>query len=239
MAWVTRARSAIAIGSLAAVGALTYVRLYYGVDLTDESFYIAVPYRFALGARPLIDETNIVPQTPALLLYPFVKLWQSLIGLEGIVLYARHLHLLFSGTVALALFLSLRRILGDRPLSAVLAGSAIAFVPFGIHALSYNTFASGFFAAGCFLGAAWLWGGSRRSLVAAGTAHGLAIFAYPTFAIPVACFSRRSISCLAPARCEASDRLSYRLSPEPSRHSSSSCTTASERSTSWFGSMLT
>lgn len=39
--WVARTRLALAIGSLAAVAGLTYVRLYYGVDFTDESFYTA------------------------------------------------------------------------------------------------------------------------------------------------------------------------------------------------------
>jgi hypothetical protein len=200
-------RAALAVGSLAVVTALTYVRLYFGVDFTDESFYTAVPYRFVHGARPLIDETSLVQQTPGLLLYPFVKLWDSAVGLDGIILYARHLHLLFSLAVAFALFVSLRRILEDRSLSAVLAGAAIAFVPFGIHGLSYNTFSSGFFTAGCFLGATWLWGGGRRTLAAAGIAHGLAIFTYPPFALAVACFlvalwtmaRPRSLRALGPA----------------------------------------
>ena len=185
---VARARTAVAVGSLSAVVALTYVRLYFGVDFTDESFYTAVPYRFALGARPLIDETNIVPQTPSVLLYPFMALWKSIVGLDGLVLYARHLHLFFSATIAFALFISLRRILADRSFSAVLAGAAIAYVPFGIHGLSYNALAAAFFAAGSFLGLAWLYGGGRRTLTPSGVAHGLAIFAYPTFVLPVACF---------------------------------------------------
>jgi hypothetical protein len=88
----------------------------------------------------------------------------------------------------LLLFVALRRILGDRSLSAVLAGAAIAYVPFGIHSLSYNAFSAAFFAAGSFLGLAWLYGGGRRTLAAGGAAHGLAIFTYPTFALPVACF---------------------------------------------------
>ena len=205
--WLARARVALAIVSLAVVAALTYIRLYFGVDFTDESFYTAVPYRFVLGARPLIDETNIVQQTPGVLLFPFVKLWESVVGLDGMILYARHLHFLFSAAVAFALFVSLRRILGDRSLSAVLAAAAVAFVPFGIHGLSYNTFSTGFFAAGCFLGAAWLSDGSRRSLAAAGAAQGLAVFTYPPFALPVGCFfvalylnSRpRSLRSIAPA----------------------------------------
>ena len=37
--------------ALAAV-AFTYARLFRGIDLLDESFYVAVPYRWALaGAR--------------------------------------------------------------------------------------------------------------------------------------------------------------------------------------------
>ena len=119
--------------------------------------------------------------------YPFVALWHWLVGLEGIVLYARHLHFLFTAGVAAAVFVSLRRLLDDSFSSAVYATAAIAFVPFGIHALSYNTFASGFFTAGCFLGAAWAIRGGRGFLVGAGCAHGLAIFTYPPFVLPVAC----------------------------------------------------
>ncbi len=106
-------RSGLAIAAVVVVAGLTYGRLYYGVDFTDEAFYVAVPYRFVLGAQPLVDETNIVQQTPALLLYPFVALWNWLVGLEGIVLYARHLHFLFTAGVAATVFVSLRRLLDD------------------------------------------------------------------------------------------------------------------------------
>lgn len=180
-------RSRFAIAAVVAMAGLTYGRLFYGVDFTDEAFYVAVPYRFVLGAQPLVDETNIVQQTPAVLLFPFVALWHWLVGIEGLVLYARHLHFLFTAGVAASVLVSLRRLLDDSVSSAVYAAAAVAFVPFGIHALSYNTFASGFFTAGCFLGAAWAIRGGRSFLVGAGCAHGLAIFTYPTFALPVAC----------------------------------------------------
>ena len=148
-------RSRLAIAAVVVAAGLTYGRLYYGVDLTDEAFYIAVPYRFVLGAAPLIDETNIVQQTPVVLLYPFVGLWHWLVGIDGLILYARHLHLLFTLVVGFAVFASLKRLLDDAISSVVCAAAAVVFVPFGIHGLSYNTFASGFFTAGCFLGAAW------------------------------------------------------------------------------------
>ena len=181
-------RTRLAIAAVVVAAGLTYGRLFYGVDFTDEAFYVAVPYRFVLGAQPLVDETNIAQQTPALLLVPFVALWHWVVGVDGIVLYARHLHFLFTLGVAAAVFVSLRRILRDPASSAVYAAAAITFVPFGIHGLSYNTFGSGFFTAGCFLGAAWSLRGSRRLLVAAGCAQGLAIFTYPTLVLGVACW---------------------------------------------------
>ncbi len=44
--------------------ALGYWRLFYGVDFTDEAWYVAVPYRFVLGGTPYVDELS-VPQTTA------------------------------------------------------------------------------------------------------------------------------------------------------------------------------
>ena len=34
-------------------------RLYFGVGVGDESLYVAIPYRFAIGDRPFLDELNI------------------------------------------------------------------------------------------------------------------------------------------------------------------------------------
>ena len=137
-----RARTAVAFGSLSAVVALTYVRLYFGVDFTDESFYTACPIPIRPRSPPADRRDEHRAADTGSAPYPFIALWESLIGLDGIVLYARHLHLFFSGAVALALFFALRRILDDRSLGAVLAGAAIAYVPFGIHGLSYNVFAA-------------------------------------------------------------------------------------------------
>lgn len=180
-------RGPFAIAAAVVSAGLTYGRLFYGVDFTDEAFYVAVPYRFVLGAQPLVDETNIVQQTPGVLLYPLYALWHAIAGSDGIVLYARHLHFLFTAGVAALLFLSLRRLRFDAASSLVLACTAVVFVPFGIHGLSYNTFGSGFFTAGCLLGAAWTATGSRKLLVASGFGHALAVFTYPTLVPAVIC----------------------------------------------------
>jgi hypothetical protein len=167
---------------------LTYARLFFGIDFTDDSFYTAVPYRFATGARPLIDETNLAQQTSGLLLYPFVKVYLAVFGLHGIMLFARHLDFVFSCLVAMCIFFGLRSTLSDVWVRATIASTAVAFVPFGIHNLSYNRFGSGFLTAALFLGLAWLSTGNGPYLAASGVLHGLAVFAYPPLAFAVACF---------------------------------------------------
>ena len=86
---LTTAAVAVALVALA----LTWRRLFLGIDLSDEGFYVAVPYRMALGARPFIDEMSML-QTAEFFVYPFVKLYVWLTGgADGIVLFTRHLYL--------------------------------------------------------------------------------------------------------------------------------------------------
>jgi len=178
-------RIVAAVGAVTVVG-LTYWRIWYGVDLTDESFYVVLPWRFAGGARPFVDETTVVQQA-GLLVTPFVWIWRELVGVDGVVLYVRHLQLLFSLLVGTAVFLGLRDVLRNAPATLLAAVAAVAFVPFDIHSLSYNTLGSGLFTAGCMLGFRSLEPrASHWWLVAAGICHGLAVFAYPTLGIAVA-----------------------------------------------------
>lgn len=172
----------IAITLLSALLLLSWLRLFFGVDFTDESFYVAMPYRFALGDVPLRDEQNL-GQLAGVLILPFVRLYlQVMGGSDGIVLYVRHLHLIFTALVGIAVYLAVRPALGRG--HALLAGAlCLAFVPFNIHSLSYNTMGSGLLTVGCFL--ALHGGGGRARWGLAGLAHGLAILVYPTLA-PVA-----------------------------------------------------
>jgi len=57
----------------------TWYRLFIGVDHTDESLYIATPYRLWLGDRPLIDEYSVV-QFSGILLEPFVAAYIKFTG---------------------------------------------------------------------------------------------------------------------------------------------------------------
>lgn len=177
-------RSGVALVIAAVVG-LTYWRLYYGIDFTDESFYVVLPYRLVLGARPFVDETSVTQQSAALLVYPLVRAYHAIAGATGIVLFVRHLQFLLSLLVATTVAVSLRRVL-DGSRAALVAVAAVAFVPFDIHSLSYNTLASGLFTAGCLLGFNATKEPRGLTFAAAAACGGLAAFAYPPLAGAVA-----------------------------------------------------
>lgn len=178
----------LAAFTLAAVGA-SYWRLYYGVDFTDEAWYVAVPYRFVLGGRPYVDELSVPQTTAAVLLYPFVWVYHAIAGRTGIVLFVRHLHFLVAAAVGIVVAACLRRVAGTAV--ATLAGLAtFLFVPFDIPSVSYDSLGAGFFAAGSLLGFASL--RVARARPWAGLCLGLAAFAYPplVLAVLVGCGAR-------------------------------------------------
>jgi hypothetical protein len=181
------------------VVALTNWRLFYGVDFTDEAYYVEIPYRFVLGARPFIDETTPSQQGAAMLAYPIFAAYHAIAGVAGVILFARELHLLFSCFVGACVFVGLR------PYARNQRGSPsfidpIAFVPFNLHDLSYNNLASGFVTAGCFLGLRCLATKQLSSAAAAGLAHGLGIFVYPTLIAPALAYALIFLRLSAPPR---------------------------------------
>ncbi len=160
--------------------AFAWRRLFLGVDLNDEGFYVAVPYRFALGARPFVDEANIL-QTAAFFSFPFVKAYVWIAGgATGIVLFMRHLYLLWTVLVAGVAFVGLRRVVAwEQALLAALV--CVTLVIATISDLSYNTLGAGLLVVAMGLGARALVGGGRdRFLAGAGVAAGLAALAYPS-----------------------------------------------------------
>jgi hypothetical protein len=183
-----RVRRFVLAASSVVVG-LAYLRIYFGVDFADEAFHVAVPYRYVLGARPFVDEINIAQQGPGLLLYPFVWAYYHLRGLDGLILFGRHLYFLFMLGVSATLFVALRALTRSRLLALPVALLALAFLPNGVPSLNYNSLGAGFFTAGSFLGLAYLFTHRRRELVLAGLGHGLAIFSYPPLFIATAVYA--------------------------------------------------
>lgn len=128
---------------------LSYLRLYFGVNFTDESFYIALPYRFILGNIPIKDEYSIC-QFAGIILYPFYSLYLHLNqSTDAIVLFARHLYLLFYAILTALCFFTLKKELKWK-LALLTASVCLAFTFCNIAGLSYNTLAIFFLAIACF-----------------------------------------------------------------------------------------
>lgn len=110
---------------LVAALAASYVEVFHRLNLVDESFAVAIPWRYFLGGRPFIDELNIA-QTFALLTYPLLWLHITLVGeLDGVLLVFRHVHFL----IQIALYVFLYRILSKQfsPLVAFTAPLVVLF----------------------------------------------------------------------------------------------------------------
>ena len=191
------ATAAVAVALVAL--AFTWRRLFLGIDLNDEGFYVAVPYRFALGARPFVDEMNIL-QTAEFFVFPFVKLYVWVTGgANGLVLFTRHLYLAWVTIVSLLACLGLKKLVRwEHALVACLVCATFVFV--STTNLSYNTLGAGLLVIGMALGArAVVSRGRDRWLVAAGVAQALAALAYPTLvlALPV---TAACLACSTPGR---------------------------------------
>jgi len=171
----------VSVAVAAAAAGLTWRRLFFGMDLQDEGFSILVPWRWVLGHAPY-SEVKDVFQIPALLEYPFLKLFGLVRGNDptGLVLYTRHLYLLLMVGVAVVVFLLLRRLVRWE-LALLVASLCVTFIPWATPQLSYNTMALAFLTLSAALGASVVVvGGRRRLAVASGAALGLAVVAYPS-----------------------------------------------------------
>jgi hypothetical protein len=157
------------------------------MDLRDESFYVLVPWRWALGDKPFLQEQNLAG-IPGFVMYPFAKLFAVLrdYDVTGYVLFMRHLYLLMMIGVAIAVFLLLRRLV--RWELAVLAATVnVTYIFWATPQLSYNTIALACLTLGAALGA-WvvLFGRGWRFACASGAAFAFAVAVYPSllFVIP-------------------------------------------------------
>lgn len=162
------------------VAALTH-RFRFGAELTDETFSIALPYRFVLGDRPFIDEVSTA-QSAGLIVFPFVWLYVKLKGgTSGLVLFARGLHIFFKAAAALSVYAAARRWLTSKSAQIAVAFVPFAFVPHSIPNVGYNVLGATFLVVGGFLSAAAVADDAPdlKWLVGSGFGYGLAALAYP------------------------------------------------------------
>lgn len=169
----------VGLAIFAAVFAAVYLRLFYGLDFTDDSFYIGLPYAFALGHRPLVDELA-AHQFAGLLLLPAVKAYLGVVGSNaGLVLFARHLYLALSLAAALLARQTLSSVFGSRA-GNLLAALSLGYIPFLLPSLSYNSIMCLCMLAGVMLLASASLPGRSPTRLGLGVASvALASFAYP------------------------------------------------------------
>ncbi len=177
------ARDWIAVAVFAATAAASYARLYFGVDLTDDAYYAALPWAFHLGHRPVLDEWAI-HQLAALPLLPAVSAWARLTGSsDGLVLFLRHLHFVAALGVA-GLVWGWLRARFDHRIAWLCSAVVVAYVPFHMPALSYNTITSLALTGGLVLLARAATAPRPVARQACGTLLlGLASFSYPPMAV--------------------------------------------------------
>ena len=172
-------------------------RLKYGISLTDESYYLATSLSFLRGAVPFHSILGL-HQLSALMTAPLLKLWIEIVhSTDRLMLVSRCAYLILTAITATSFYFYARRNLSTG-LSLLTSLSFIAFIPFGLPALSYNTLAMGFFAIGCALLGICADNGTTASPaaspakqsvvlpIASGLIFSLAIFSYPSFIIPTA-----------------------------------------------------
>ncbi len=167
--------AAIVIAVVALVGVA--MRLRYGVDLTDEAFYVALARRFAQGDHPFIDDWSAL-QLSGYFISPLVRAWTSVWGTEGIVLGFRTAYLVLKLLVVAAVFPFVSRSAG-KPVAVAISAAFIALIPFLLPSMSYNTVAIAMLALAICCGALAL-RGSRAGALGCGFGFSVAAFVYPT-----------------------------------------------------------
>lgn len=176
--------NAIVISFFLVVFLASYIRIYFGVYFTDESFYIALPYRFILGNIPLKDEYSIC-QFAGILLYPFYYLYLLINhSTDAIVIFSRNLYFIFFAILSGFCYFTFKNILGWR-LALLTAIYCIAFNFCNIALLSYNTLATFFLTCGCLCNYQIYQQNSNNRFfyIAAGCCFSAATFVYPPLII--------------------------------------------------------
>lgn len=184
VSWLTRASfilSAVILG-------LTSLRLFFGVSLSDEAFYVALPLRFVLGDRFFIDDQSVV-QLSAILTYPVTKFFLMVRGsTDGIILYFRFLYLVMCLVSSLLSYRTLKQVTTHGE-SILISALLIAFIPWCLPSVSYNTMGSHFFLMGCLVCSYFNYQSPKPSrFLIPGILHGLAPVAVPAYVFPVAAF---------------------------------------------------
>lgn len=125
---------------------LMLFRTVYGLDFTDESYYIAVAKRFSMGDRPFLEEWYTT-QLIGVLLQPLYVTYCRVNGSQdGVILFFRICYVIFSGSISVILFNKLRKTEKVYASTAICAALLYLFYVRGsIPTLSYYSIGLGTF----------------------------------------------------------------------------------------------
>lgn len=134
-------RTFLCVLVLAVLFLLLILRVPYGYDWTDESDYLALPYRLLMFDRPLVD-TWEVHQLSALITLPLVAFYRAVNGAatDGLLLFTRYCFVAMQFLISLYAFFVLRRRYGNAA-SLLAAALFLGYTHFSINSLYYNTYA--------------------------------------------------------------------------------------------------
>lgn len=128
----------IVVIAIVAIALAMYLRLYFGVDVSDEGFYMSMSYLFARGGQPFVHEW-VAQQGASIIFSPFVKAYIFLqSSTDGLVLFGRHIFFLISIVASWSVWRLCRRVVTSA-IALFPALLPVVFHPGGIPNLSYNS----------------------------------------------------------------------------------------------------
>lgn len=118
------------------ISALQLLRIFFEFPSSDECYYFTQPLRFAQGDKPFLDSWDSI-QTLGIFLMPFYKLYISLAGTKGIVLFSRFLYFIFAHITAALIYVVLRKDI-EHKTAALLSLTVAVYAPFSLYTIGYN-----------------------------------------------------------------------------------------------------
>ncbi|MCL2749761.1 MAG: hypothetical protein FWE96_01955 [Coriobacteriia bacterium] len=179
-------RNVLQILCLLVILALAVYRLFFGVELTDESYYLSASFRYLQGNIPFFDAWDAHVGSSLFSLPALALFYQATGGTEGIFLFFRLSFFCFMLLMGLVMYLATKSVLGRS--TAFLAASVLIVVaPFSLYNWSYNNLSLVLLCAGLFLLAFSLYAPTAKSeriaQVFAGILLAFMVFVYFTQAL--------------------------------------------------------
>lgn len=113
------------------------LRIFYGVDLTDETQYVSQALLPIIGKGFFVNDL-FIQQAIYFFYYPVVQLYVKFFSINGIVLFFRGLFVFQAFVSSILIFCFFKKKTGVRR-AYYTSLSLFAFIPFSIPSISYNT----------------------------------------------------------------------------------------------------